>query len=58
MEIDEYEARRVFGGVIREGGNEYRGTQTFEPRGDDRTVLTIGGDIPGLDESLPIRSES
>jgi hypothetical protein len=51
MEIVEYEPYRAFGAVIREGGNEYRGGMRFGPHGDGRTVLTIGADIPGLDES-------
>jgi hypothetical protein len=51
MEIVEYEPYRAFGAVIREGGNEYRGGMRFGPHREGRTVLTIGADIPGLDES-------
>jgi hypothetical protein len=51
MEIVEYEPDRAFGSVIREGGLEYRGGMTFAPEGEERTLLTIGADIPGLDES-------
>ena len=51
MEIVEYEADRVFGGVIREGGRQYRGAMTFAPEGEERTLLTISVDLPGLDES-------
>jgi polyketide cyclase/dehydrase/lipid transport protein len=51
MEIVEYEPDRAFGGVIREGGREYRGGMSFAPEGDERTLLTISADIPGLDQA-------
>jgi hypothetical protein len=50
MEIVEFEPDRVFGGVIREGGLEYRGGMSFAPEGEERARLTISVDIPGLDE--------
>jgi hypothetical protein len=50
MEIVEYEPERAFGGVIREGGLEYRGGMRFAPEGEERALLTISADIPGLDE--------
>jgi hypothetical protein len=51
MEVVEYEPDLAFGGVIREGGLEYRGAMRFAPEGEKRTLLTISADFPRLDES-------
>jgi uncharacterized protein YndB with AHSA1/START domain len=51
-EIVEFEPNRSMGGVTREGPMEVRGRATFEAEGDDRTVLTLSADMPGLEESM------
>jgi hypothetical protein len=51
MEVVEFERNRAFGVVIHDGPVEMRGRVTFEAIGDDRTTLTIGVEIPGMDES-------
>ena len=51
-EIVEFEPNRSMGGVTREGPMEVRGRATFEAEGDDRTVLTLSADMPGMEESM------
>jgi hypothetical protein len=51
MEVVEYEPDRAIGAVIHDGPVEIRGRATFEAESEDRTILTISADIPGMDES-------
>jgi hypothetical protein len=50
MEVVEYEQDRAFGVVIREGPAEMPGRATFDPRGKDRTLVTLSTEIP---ETVP-----
>jgi hypothetical protein len=51
MEVVEFEPNRAFGAVIH-GSVPAHGRVTFEAAGDDRTILTIGAEMPSLDESM------
>jgi uncharacterized protein YndB with AHSA1/START domain len=54
MEVVEFERNRAMGVIIHEGPVETRGRATFEPQGDQTTLLTISADMPDLDD--PMRS--
>ena len=48
----ELEPDRSFVVMIREGSMESRGYATFRPEPDGRTLLTVGGDFPEMDERM------
>jgi len=50
MEVVEFEPNRAFGAEIH-GSVPAHGRVTFEAVGEDRTLLTIGAEMPSLDES-------
>jgi uncharacterized protein YndB with AHSA1/START domain len=50
MEVVEFEPERATVAVIHDVNMDIQGRATFEPRGTERTVLTISVDIPGLDD--------
>jgi hypothetical protein len=52
MEIVEFERNRVMRAVIHDGDTEILGWSTFEADSDGRTILTIGLEMPGTDESM------
>lgn len=52
MEVVEYEPNRAFGTVIHDGPVKMLGRVTFEPAGDDRTMVTTFVDLPDMDESM------
>ena len=52
MEVVAYEPNRAFGVVIHDGPVEMRSRITFEPAGDDRTIVTTFVELPGMDESM------
>ncbi len=52
MEVVEYEPNKAFSTVIHDGPVEMLGRITFEPEGDDRTVVTLYIDLPQMDESM------
>jgi len=51
MEVVDFEHERLLGMSIREGATPVYGFATFEALDADHTRLTIGADIPWLDES-------
>jgi len=52
MEVVEYSAPHVFGLVIRDGPVEMRSRMTFEPHGQNATLITASLDIPSLPEPI------
>jgi hypothetical protein len=56
MEVVEYEPDRAFGVVIREGSAEMPGRTTFDPRGKDRTLVTLSTEIPETGPADLVRS--
>jgi hypothetical protein len=48
MEVIEYEPNRSIAVLTRDGDVEISGRATFEPRGEDRTVLTIDAEMPDM----------
>ena len=54
MEIVEFEPERAMAAVIHDANMDIQGRATFEPRGTERTLLTMSVDIPGLDDSEKI----
>lgn len=51
MEIVEFETERSVKALIHDGPVEMHGFAEFDAKDRNRTQLTIGADIPGLDES-------
>ena len=51
MEINEWEPERVLGAHFRDTNMEILGRTTFESLSAGQTLLTIGIDVPGLDDS-------
>ena len=52
MEVTEFEPERVMRVRTHDGPMTINGFATFVAIGDDKSEITIGGDIPGIDESL------
>ena len=50
MEIVEFEPQRVMAMAIRDANMDMSGRAVFEPRGDERTLLVVSADVPGLDD--------
>jgi uncharacterized protein YndB with AHSA1/START domain len=50
MEVLEFEPERAMVAVIHDANMDIQGGATFEPRGTERTLLSISVDIPGLDD--------
>ena len=51
MEVTEYEPGRVMRVRTQDGPMHIDGWALFEALGDEETRLTIGGDIPGIDDA-------
>ena len=51
MEVLEFEPERVMRVRTQDGPMTIDGYATFRAIGDEKTEITIGGDIPGIDES-------
>ena len=51
MEVVEFDPERAIAVSIHDANLEMRSRVTFDPRGPERTLLTVRTDIPGLDES-------
>ncbi|MHB1133506.1 MAG: SRPBCC family protein [Chloroflexota bacterium] len=49
MEVVEFERDRVITTVIHDGPMEIRGRATFEALEGNKTRITIGGDMPGME---------
>ena len=52
MEVMEFEPERVMGVKIHDGPIETNGRVTLVAEGQDRTVITIWAEFPGMDESM------
>lgn len=52
MEVTEFEPESVMRVRTQDGPMTIHGFATFVAIGNEQTELTIGGDIPGIDESL------
>ncbi len=52
MEVVEYEPNRAFGMLIHDGPIKMIGRITFEPAGDDSTIVTTYFELPDMDESM------
>lgn len=52
MEVTEFEPESVMRVRTQDGPMTIHGFATFAAIGNEQTELTIGGDIPGIDESL------
>jgi hypothetical protein len=50
MEVTAFEPERAMAAVIHDANMDIRGGATFEPRGAERTLLTISADVAGLDD--------
>jgi polyketide cyclase/dehydrase/lipid transport protein len=50
MEVVEFEPERSMAAVIHDANMDIQGRATFEPRGPERTLLTLSVDIPELDD--------
>jgi hypothetical protein len=50
MEIVEFEPEYAMGAVIHDANMDIQGRAVFEPRGAERTMLTMSVDVPGLDD--------
>jgi uncharacterized protein YndB with AHSA1/START domain len=50
MEIVEFEPERAIATVIHDANMDMRGRATLEPRGSERTLLTVSADLPGLED--------
>lgn len=51
MEVTEFEPERVMRVTTQDGPMRIDGFASFRAVGDQQTELTIGGEIPGIDES-------
>jgi hypothetical protein len=58
MEVVEFEPNRAMGVVIHDGPVEVHGRATYEATSDDRTILTMSVELPGMDESMDTGSLS
>lgn len=58
MEVVEFEPERSLKMLIQEGPAQMHGFADFEAEGSERTRLTIGADIPWLEESAASESLS
>jgi hypothetical protein len=56
MEVVEFEPDRAFGTLIHDGPVEVCARTTYEAEGDDRTILAIRVELPGMDESADTSS--
>lgn len=52
MEVVEFEPERVMRVRTEDGPMTIDGFASFQRIGDDETQITIGGEIPGIDESM------
>jgi hypothetical protein len=52
MQVVEYERNRAFGMLIHDGPIKMNGRITFEPAGDDSTIVTTYFELPDMDESM------
>lgn len=52
MEIVEFEPEQVMRVRTQDGPMTIDGFASFQAVGDEQTEVTIGGDIPGIDESM------
>ena len=52
MEVTEYEPEQVMRVETHDGPMTIHGFARFEALGDQQTKMTIGADIPGLDDSM------
>jgi hypothetical protein len=52
MEVVEFEPGRAFATLIHDGPVEMHGRATFEALAEDRTLLTVSAEIPGMDEAM------
>ncbi|HSJ35560.1 MAG TPA: SRPBCC family protein [Acidimicrobiia bacterium] len=52
MEVIEFEPGAVMRVRIQDGAMSIDGFASFQAMGDEETELTIGGEIPGIDESI------
>ena len=50
MEVVEFEPERSMAAVIHDANMDIHGRATFEPRGAERTLLTLSVDVPELDD--------
>ena len=50
MEIVEFQPEHAMKAVIHDANMDIQGRAMFEPRGAERTLLTMSVDIPGLDD--------
>ena len=50
MEIVGFEPEQAMSVLIHDSNMDIRGTSTFEPRGAERTLLTISVDVPGMED--------
>lgn len=50
MEVVEFEPERAMGAVIHDANMDIQGHAMFEPRGSERTLLTMSVAIPGFDD--------
>jgi hypothetical protein len=50
MEVVEFEPERSMAAVIHDANMDIQGRATLEPRGPERTLLTLSVDIPELDD--------
>ena len=52
MEITEFEPEKVMRGKVQEGSMAIDGWALFAATGENETKLTIGGEFPGMDDSM------
>ncbi|OGN92761.1 MAG: hypothetical protein A2Y88_05335 [Chloroflexi bacterium RBG_13_48_10] len=52
MQVVEYDHNRAFGMLIHDGPIKMNGRITFEPTGDDSTIVTTYFELPDMDESM------
>lgn len=52
MEVVDFEPGKLMTTRIQDGEITTNGRFALEPDGPDRTILTIGGEFPGMDESM------
>lgn len=51
-EIIEFETERVMKSKIRDGSMTINGFSYFEPLSENQTKLTLGGEFPGMNDSM------
>lgn len=52
MEVTEFEPETVMRASMQDGPMAFDGFASFRPLGNAQTEITIGGDIPGIDETM------